>query len=496
MTLVDQPSPPAPSEWEGWADLTDVTPPDRRVVVAVLAAAVATDLALRSGVSGLAGALLPAVAAAGVLGSGRATNRRAWPVLALAPVFGLWLGVRSSPWLLPLDVMAAAGLLALGSSLCRRGDPTDLSIPNLCGRALHSLAHGVLAPGFLLALRRDRPARVTAPGRAVIRGGLLAAPVILLLGLLLGSADPLFASFFRLPLGAGDAAAHALFLAMGALGAATLLRMASAAPFVMPGRLHRPLGPVEATTVLAALVALFAAFTATQLLAVVRGAAYVTRTAGLSYADYARSGFFQLLAVAAVTLAVLVAVRATAKRGSAADRRRFVVLAEVAVLLTLVIVAGAVRRLWLYEQAYGLTMLRLCSLLFALWIGGVFLLLAAGLAGIGRRRAWLAPAALTLALVGLLLVNAANPEAVVVRRNVERFGAAPDFDAYYLVGLSDDAVPELVRSLPSLDPQAAELVRGVICLPTGVTKEGLWSYNASRQAAQRARLSACSGGEP
>lgn len=495
MTLVDQPSPPAPSEWEGWADLTDVTPPDRRVLVAVLAAAVATDLALRSGVSGLAGALLPAVAAAGVLGSGRATNRRAWPVLALAPVFGLWLGVRSSPWLLPLDVMAAAGLLALGSSLCRRGDPTDLSIPNLCGRALHSLAHGVLAPGFLLALRRDRPARA-APGRAVIRGGLLAAPVILLLGLLLGSADPLFASFFRLPLGAGDATAHALFLAMGALGAAALLRMASAAPFVMPGRLHRPLGPVEATTVLAALVALFAAFTATQLVAVVRGAAYVTRTAGLSYADYARSGFFQLLAVAAITLAVLLAVRATAKRGSAADRRRFVVLAEVAVLLTLVIVAGAVRRLWLYEQAYGLTMLRLCSLLFALWIGGVFLLLAAGLAGVGRRRAWLAPAALTLALIGLLLINAANPEAVVVRRNVERLGAAPDFDAYYLVGLSDDAVPELVRSLPSLDPQAAELVRGVICLPTGATKEGPWSYNASRQAAQRARLSACSGGEP
>ncbi|MBW3614391.1 MAG: DUF4173 domain-containing protein [Actinobacteria bacterium] len=490
VTDVEQPM-PAPPEWTGWVGLDDLSPPDGRVLAAVAAGAVGTDLALRSGVAGVAGALLPALVAGGLLASGRVVNRRAWPVLALAPLFGLWLAVRVSPWLLPLDVAAAVALVALGASLARRGDPTDLSIPELCGRALHTLAHGVLAAGFLLrALPRRRTGAPSSTG-AVIRGCILAGPLICLLALLLASADPVFASFFRLPTGGADLFAHLVFLGMGALGAAGLLRMASAPPFELAGEGPRPLGAVEATTVLAALVGLFAAFTLTQGLAVVRGAAYVTRTAGLSYAAYARSGFFQLLAVAAITLVVLVTLRAATRLESTAARRRFLVLAEAAVVLTLVIVAGAVRRLWLYEQAYGLTMLRLCSVLFALWIGAVFLLLAASLGGVGARRAWLAPAAAVVALGGLLITNVANPEAVVVRRNVERFGSSAKLDAYYLVELSDDAVPELVASLPRLDPATAAFVLDVVCAGDRHPAGGLWAYNASRQAAIDARLAAC-----
>src|SRR6266508_2787356 len=52
-------------------------PADGRVLVGVAAAAVATDLALRSGVAGLAGALLVAVAAAALLASGRLHTRSA-----------------------------------------------------------------------------------------------------------------------------------------------------------------------------------------------------------------------------------------------------------------------------------------------------------------------------------------------------------------------------------------------------------------------------------
>ncbi|MBW3555475.1 MAG: DUF4173 domain-containing protein [Actinobacteria bacterium] len=495
MSLTDERQ-PGPQQWTGWVDLGCLRPPDRRVVAAVVAGAVGTDLALRSDVTGLAGGLLPALVAVGLLASGRVVNGRARPVLALAPLFGLWLAVRVSPWLLPLDVLAAAALLALGASLARRGDPTDLSIPDLCGRALHTLAHGVLAPGFLLGgLSQRRSAGPSATG-AVVRGCLLAAPLISLLALLLGSADPVFASFFRLPTSGTDVFAHLVFLAMGAVGVAGLLRMASAPPFELPaGGGPRPLGAVEATTVLGALVGLFGAFTATQVLAVVGGAGYVARTAGLSYADYARSGFFQLLAVAAITLGVLVVLRAATSLDSANHRRRFLVLGEVAVALTLVIVAGAVRRLWLYEQAYGLTMLRLCSTLFALWIGAVFVLLAASLGGTGARRAWLAPAAGSLALAGLLITNVVNPEAVVVRRNVERFGSSPELDARYLVELSDDAVPELVRSLPRLDPESAAFVRDAVCSGEREPGGGLWGYNASRRAALEARRAACPGPE-
>ncbi|HET9443980.1 MAG TPA: DUF4173 domain-containing protein [Acidimicrobiales bacterium] len=492
----------------GWSDVSDYVPPDLRVVGAVAAAAVATDLALRSGVIGVAGGLLAGVVVAGLLGGGRVPNRRAWPVLALAPAFGAFLAVRTSPWLLPLDVVAAAGLLVLGASLSREGDPLDLTVPGLAGRALHGLAHGMLAPGFLAAglaaLRRSRSNGRRRPGgdtgdaapagggaAAVARGALLAAPVVCLLVLLLGSADPVFASFVRVPTAPVDLVVHALLLGVGAWGAAGLLRMASAAPFTVPVSPRRPLGAVEAITVMAGLVAVFAAFALSQLAAAVGGADYVRRTAGLSYADYARSGFFQLLAAAAVTLAVVLAVRASARLDTATHRLRFLVLGEAAVVLTLVVVGGAVRRLWLYEQAYGLTMLRLTSLLFALWIGAVFVLVALSLAGVGRSRAWLTPAALALALAGLLAVNAANPEAIVVRRNVERFAGSDQLDAWYLATLSDDAVPALLAAVPDLDAESAGIVLDRVCAGDRRAAGGFWAYNGSVAAAVEARRAHC-----
>lgn len=494
--------PPPPAQvTTGWADVTDVEAPDRRVWVAVAIAAVMTDLALRSGVRGVAGAALVLVVAGGCVATGRVPNRRAWPLFAAAAALGLGLVTRTSPWLLPFDVLAACGLLVLGVTLSRQGDPLDLTIPGMVGRGLHALVHGVIAPGFLLA-RPPAATTTTSRGRtsvAVGRGVLLAAPVVFVIAVLLRSADPVFASFIPLPDDVGDLVAHAVLLTIGAWGAAGLLRVASAAPFVTPAVSRRPLGTVEATTVLGALVVLFAAFAAAQIAAVVGGADYVRRTAGLSYADYARNGFFQLLAAATITLAVLLALRATTEHRDAQQQRRFTVLSEIAVALTFVLVAGAVRRLALYEQAYGLTMLRLYSLLFALWMGAVFALLGVALARSrgDHERKWLVPSALALAVAGLAALNAANPEAIVVRRNVDRFAATnPErLDVDYLASLSDDAVPELVRSLPRIDQASAEGLLERLCNRPrpigGTTFEGPWSFNFGADAATEARNQAC-----
>jgi hypothetical protein len=485
---VDPVEPSEPFDLGGpWPDLTDVEPADGRVLAVAAVAALGTDLAMRSGVMGLAGALLVAVVAGGVLGSGRAINRRAWPVLAGAPLFGIWLAARSSGWLLALDVLAAAGLLVLGATLARAGDPFDLTIPGLLGRAVHAIAHGILGVAFLFGVLRRR----SSDGRsfAVLRGVLLGAPLVLVIGVLLGSADPVFASFFGVPDDVGDLLGHVVLLGIGAWGAAGLLRLASGEAYDVRPSSPRPLGSVEAMTVLGGLVAVFAAFSVSQLVAVIGGADYVRRTAGLSYGEYARNGFFQLLAVAAITLGVLLAVRATVADFTS---RRFVVLSEVAVALTLVVVGGAVRRLWLYEAAYGLTALRLCSVLFALWIGAVFVLLGVSLSGAVRSsRAWFVPVSVALFLAGLLIVNGANPEALIVSRNVGRFAGSDRLDVDHLLELSDDAVPELLRSMPSMTPDQATRVRDAVCGGERRATGGLWAFNASRDAAIEARNQAC-----
>ena len=462
-------------------------PADGRVLAAAAVAAVLTDLAVRSGVIGLAGTLLVIAVAAGVLVGGRIAGVQAAGVVAATIPFGIFLSLRMSPWLLPFDILAIAGLLVLGASLAGGGSLFDLPIPSLVLRAFHALGHGLAAPAYLAGpLDRHRPA-------AVLRGVGLALPLLVVLGLLLASADVVFAGFFQWwsPV---TVITHAVLLGVGAWGMAGLLRLTSAerppAVPVLPFRL----GHVEATVVLGSLLALFTAFAVAQVVAISGGGRHVLETAGLTYAEYARTGFFQLLAVAGITLVALVGLRAVTDLRDPGHRLRFTVLAEAAIALTLVIVVVALRRLGLYQDAYGLTMLRLYSSVFAVWIGAVLVLAGCGLAGLAAGRAWLFGAAMVAGLALLLGLNVVNPEAVVVRHNVDRAVKTQKVDPGYLAELSDDAVPALVRSLPRLSEPARGEVLAAVCAGSRPSTDGWAATNTSRRRAMDARRQVCQPG--
>lgn len=385
------------------------------------------------------------------------------------------------------------GLLVLAGSFASGGSVLDLTVPATVTRGVHAAFHGLTAPAFLVA---GRGGRVTSRrAAAAARGVVLAVPVLVVLGVLLASADAVFAGFFSgwnllTPI------EHGVLLVIGAWGMAGLMRLASAAPPPSLGRVGYRLGRTEATIVLGSVVALFAAFAVAQVVAASEGGRHVIETAGLTYAEYARNGFFQLLAVAAITLAVLLGLRAATDLSDAADRRRFTALAGAAVALTLVIVGVALSRLGLYEDAFGYTMLRLYSKVFAAWIGVAFVLLGLDLAGVGRGRSWLPSAAATTGLVALLALNVVNPEATVVRHNVAFAERTGRFDPVYLTDLSDDAVPALVDSLLGLDPEARQVVLDRVCgmESAGRATRPWWSYNGGRDAAVEARASVCAPG--
>ena len=482
-------APPPPGAPAAPIDLGVDRPADTKIALLCLAIGLATDLAVRSGFVGLAGALLP-VAAAAVLWATRVAHRRsASVVLAGVPLFAFWLMARRSEWLLPLDVLAAATLLWMDASLARGGRVFDQTVPALLTRGAEAVVHGFAAPGFLAPVLRGRESN-RSPIAPVLRGLLLMAPFLVLVTVLLRSADAVFAQLVELPAPV-DLVGHVVLVVVGAWTMAGLLRLASARPLQIGGSSTRFLGPTEAVSALAALVLLYGVFALTQVVVLAGGEAHVLRTTGLTFAEYARSGFFQLLAVATLTLLLLSVLRAVVRNGSALQRRAFLVLAEVAIVLTLAIVAVAVRRLHLYEQSYGLTMLRLASTAFALWIGAVFLLLGARYAGAVRDRQWLVPAAAVAGGLVLLFLNVVNAEAVVVRRNVTNFEQTGRFDAYYAAKLSDDAVPALVAALPRLTPNDRAAVLTHVCGGATRAEGGLWAFNTGRAAAVEARTSVC-----
>jgi len=456
------------------------------LAAAAVGVGVLGDLAARSGIAGVAGALLIVATAGLLLASGRLASVQSRVLVGLAPGFGGWLMLRSSAWLLPLDLIAACGLLLLGVSLSRGGSVADLPLAGLAGRVLHAVVHGSAAPELLLrALPRASRLRTPMSG-ALLRGTLLALPVLLVLGLLLASADAVFASLVTADVELADATAHAF-----AIGTATwlflwLARVACAEPATpLPGSAKR-LGAVEATVLLGSVIALFGAFAVAQAIAVIGGDEYVRRTTGLTYAEYAVSGFFQLLWVAALTVAGLLLLRGVAN----VARRRFAVLFGAVCALTLLIVAVAIRRLALYADVFGLTMLRLYCTLFAVWIGAVLVLLAVWLAR-PWARVWFPAAASACGLALLLGLNVVNPEALVARTNLQREATLPP-DTSYLGDLSDDAVPTIASLLPRLEPGDRRTLTRRLCADGGSRPYTGWAaWNHSHAAADAARTALC-----
>jgi Domain of unknown function (DUF4173) len=384
------------------------------------------------------GVLVVAALVAVAVVRARRPSREAALFGGLALALASLAAVRDAVWVVALDLAAAWILATIATG--------GLALP------------APLAP--LVGVARERAAYTSAPAGTAptVRGLALGSLVVAPFAALFLTGDAAFAELAgRIPSPsptsvAGRAVAFTL-VALAALG----LGLAARRP-LGPVPLRRPnvsAGPAEWMLALGLLDLLFLTFVVVQLTVLFGGRDHVLETAGLTYAEYARAGFWQLLAAAALTLAVVWAVAVFART----SRRRDGVLLRVglAVLcaLTLVVLASALRRLHLYEDAFGLTRARLVAEAAAFWIGGL-VVLATAAALVPRARRLVAYAAVAGTAAGLLAFSLANPDGRVAERNVERYDRTGAIDVEYLAGLSADAVPALT-GLP--DPLADRALR-------------------------------------
>jgi hypothetical protein len=198
----------------------------------------------------------------------------------------------------------------------------------------------------------------------------------------------------------------------------------------------------------------FVVFLLAQAAAIFGGHEYVQRATGLTYAEYVHQGFAQLTVATALTLLVVWAAARKAPRASASDRLWLRVALGVLCALTLVVVASALYRVHVYQEAYGFTRLRLLVDVFEAWLGLVVVAVLA--AGVRLRGRWLPRFALLTGAAALLALAAVNPDAWIARHNIETFSGTERMDWSYVGGLSADAVPvvvDLVETPPCLPGQ-------------------------------------------
>ncbi|MET7856200.1 DUF4173 domain-containing protein [Streptomyces sp. NPDC005318] len=372
----------------------------------------------------------------------RAAGRRLRPWTAVWGVGGLALlavpALRDAGWPTFLAVVSAVALGSLALHGGRSWLGVFLGSVGLFSSVAEGLKWGGRGARARMAGSRDR-------WGVAFRSTAVAVVLLIVFGALFASADAAFADVLGslIPdVSLGDSPWRLFLFVVGLVGALAAAHTAAA-----PVRWDRitvragtARGRLEWALPLIVLNLLFAVFLAIQLTVLLGGYDKVMAETDLSYSAYARQGFWQLLWATLLTLLVIALALRWAPRGAPRDRTLVRSVLGVLCLLTLVVVASALRRMDLYVDAYGLTRLRISVAAVELWLGVVLvLIMAAGVFG-----ARLLPRAVAAsAAVGVLAFGLVSPDGLIAEQNVQRFRNDHAIDVDYLRGLSADAVPAL-----------------------------------------------------
>lgn len=415
--------------------------------------------------------------------------RPAWSNLwLLVPLLFLavMVFIRANLFVTFLNIAACLALLGLTVDFYAAGRVDKLGLIGYPVALLQVSGNAFIRPAPLVSASVDLKTAQEQGRRnllPVVRGLLLAAPVLAIFTCLLASADLVFANYVEdvLHLKFLTDLIEWLWRGLVILGVAWLLAgglvyalsrgpVSGEATLLERGLNHLinfvSIGWVESTILLSLVDLLFLVFVWIQFAYLFGGQANIT-IEGYTYAQYARRGFFELVAVSVLTLGLILTLHRLTRSESGRQRAGFKKLSSLMVILVVVILASAFQRLLLYEIAYGYTELRLYSHVFMIWLAVTFIWFVVTL--------WLQPSRFAVGAFGaalgfLITLNLINPDAFIAEQNLARssdtFTADQSLtrnqagvDIQYLITLSDDVVPVLAQAVDQVSGEEREILQ-------------------------------------
>jgi hypothetical protein len=403
----------------------------------------------------------------------RAMTVNLWmPVLML--VFALLAFMRANGFLIFLDILAIFMLLVLISNNLVRKPAGWLRVSDLFSDVVKSAVYSLAGASHIVSESRrvtskDLGGRAASYLPAVLVGLLISLPILLVLIPLLMSADMIFADLVK-DIFAWDKALEwsfriAFMVIIGLLVGGVLLYSSqkyppnsdlfSISPRQTSSSSLRYLGPIETLIPVNLINLLFLAFVVIQIPYLFGGELNISAHS-FTYAEYARRGFAELVFVALFIFGIILILSRLSHLESHGAKRAFNLSTSLLLLLTLVLLISAFKRLALYESVYGFTTMRIYPHVFMVWLGILLIWFAATL--------WIAPGRLAIGILTaafgfILTLNLLNPDAFIVQKNIERFQEQGQLSVYYENGrvdvdyfsqLSADSVPALLAVLPHL----------------------------------------------
>lgn len=171
----------------------------------------------------------------------------------------------------------------------------------------------------------------------------------------------------------------------------------------------------------------------------------------ITYAEYARKGFFEMCIIAVINLMIVFFTLLIAKKKEGKVCNTIKVLATFVATFTLIIIATAISKMVLYIDAYGMTVLRLTTSAFMVFLAVVFVSVILRIFFIKIN---IIKTALVAAGCILLLLGTVNVNAVCARYNYESYisGRLDSVDVKAMYQLGDEGIPYLVKLYDDDDP--------------------------------------------
>ena len=314
----------------------------------------------------------------------------------------------------------------------------------------------------------------------IVRGILIAIPIVVIFSALLSSADLVFAqrldsfvAFFRL-----ENLPEYLFRIIYILIAAYLLvgvflhaaNNSQNERLIADERSSLPtfLGITESSIILGSVSVLFILFVAIQFQYFFGGQANI-HLDGFTFAEYARKGFGELVMVAFFSLILFLGLSGITHRESKGQRNLFSGLGITVVVLVGIILVSAFQRLGLYESAYGFSQSRTYAHVFMIWLG--LLLITVVILELFHKEKSFALAVLLAVLGFSTSLALLNVDGFIVRHNVDRAVNGQKLDVPYLASLTTDGIPALKDIY--MDPAYSQTVHeqvgaALVCMSQGI----------------------------
>ena len=394
----------------------------------------------------------------------RLSPRAGWLLIPIAFLAAVTF-FRLEPMTVFLSVVAALFLMGVFALTYLGGNWIRYGLVDYLLGYLTLIGSMIARPlGFAAEVRRDQPEVGPKPNVwPILRGIVIALPVVAIFASLLSSADLVFADrvqefielfnlenlpeyIFRL--------VYILVFAYAIAGAFLHAAQKSNDAIDDKYSIRHFLGFTESAIVLGSVAILFAAFVMVQFQYFFGGHVNINLD-GYTYSEYARRGFGELVAVAFFSLLMLLGLGGITKRENDTQRSVFSILGVVLVGLVLVMLVSAFQRLVLYETAYGFSRLRTYTHVFMIWLA-ILLVAVVVLEFLRRERVF--GLAMVLASLGFAAsLSLLNVDAFIVRQNLQRelHGASiqnplpsrdrVELDANYFLELSEDAVPAMAE---------------------------------------------------